>query len=73
MVKDFRYRSKAGKSVVKWLWVSLVDCRLEVKFKGLMRLLEPVVKPTNMKEKQETLDVLDEYIIKNRRISSDLN
>jgi carbon monoxide dehydrogenase subunit G len=42
-----------------------IDFRLEVEFKGMMRLLEVFVKPVIVKQKQETLDALSDYIAKN--------
>jgi carbon monoxide dehydrogenase subunit G len=52
---------------------TLVDFRLQVKLKGFIRLLEPFIKSTIVKEKRETLDELEEYIIKHRRISGEVN
>jgi len=44
---------------------TLIDFYLEVKLKGLMRLFEMFIKPVIVKEKEETLDALDDYITKN--------
>lgn len=42
-----------------------IDFRLEVKLKGIMRLLEVFVKPVTVKQKTETLDALNDYITTN--------
>jgi carbon monoxide dehydrogenase subunit G len=42
-----------------------IDFYLQVKLKGLMRLFEIFIKPVIVKEKEETLDALDNYITKN--------
>jgi len=42
-----------------------IDFRLEVEFRGMMRLLEMFMKPIIVKQKTETLDALDAYIAKN--------
>ena len=43
-----------------------INWRMEVEFKGFMRLLEPFMKSTLIKQRKETLDALKEYITKNR-------
>ncbi len=43
-----------------------INYRLEVKFKGLMRLLEPVIKRTLIKQKKAELEALNDYITKNK-------
>ena len=45
---------------------TLVKFRLEVKLKGIMRLFEIFIKPVIVKQKQETLDALDDYIARNQ-------
>ena len=43
-----------------------VNFRLEVKIKGLMRLLEPFIKRTLIKKEKTRLEALNDYITKNR-------
>ena len=43
-----------------------IDFRLEVKLKGVMRLFEPFMKGVIAKQKQESLEALDDYITGNR-------
>ncbi len=43
-----------------------INYRLEVKFKGLMRLLEPFIKRTLIKQKEAELEALNDYITKNK-------
>jgi len=43
-----------------------INYRLEVKFKGLMRLLEPFIKQSLIKQKKAELEALNNYIIKNK-------
>ena len=43
-----------------------INYRLEVKFKGLMRLLEPFMKRTLIKQKEAELEALNDYITKNK-------
>jgi carbon monoxide dehydrogenase subunit G len=45
---------------------TLVKFRLEVKLKGIMRLFEIFMKPVIVKQKQETLDALNDYIVRNQ-------
>lgn len=42
-----------------------IDFHLQVKIKGMMRLFEVFIKPVILKEKQESLDALEDYIAKN--------
>ncbi len=39
---------------------------MEVEFRGFMRLLEPFMKSTAIKQRKETLEALKEYITKNK-------
>ncbi len=43
-----------------------INYRLEVKFEGLMRLLEPFIKRSLIKQKEAELEVLNDYITKNK-------
>ncbi len=43
-----------------------INYRLEVTFKGLMRLLEPFIKRTLIKQKKAELEALNDYITKNK-------
>jgi len=43
-----------------------INYRLEVKFKGLMRLLEPFIKRSLIKQKKAELEALNDYITKNK-------
>ena len=43
-----------------------LNWRMEVKFKGFMRLLEPFLKSTLIKQRKETMDALNDYITKNK-------
>ena len=43
-----------------------VNWIMEVEFKGFMRLLEPFMKSTLIKQRQETMEALKNYIIKNK-------
>jgi len=43
-----------------------INYRLEVKFKGLMRLLEPFIKRSLIKQKEAELEALNDYITKNK-------
>jgi len=43
-----------------------INWRMEVEFKGFMRLLEPFMKSTVIKQRKETMDALKEYITKNK-------
>ncbi len=43
-----------------------INWRLEAKFKGFMRLLEPFMKSTLIKQRKETLEALKDYITKNK-------
>jgi len=43
-----------------------IDFRLEVKLKGVMRFIEPFMKGVIARQKQESLDALDDYITRNR-------
>lgn len=45
-----------------------IDYRLDVGFKGLMRLIEPFMKPALTKQYQTALDALNDYIMKNQSI-----
>ena len=40
--------------------------RLDAEFKGLMRILEPFMKSNLIKQREESLDALNEYITKNK-------
>ena len=42
-----------------------IDFHLQVKLKGMMRLFEVFIKPVILKEKEESLNALDDYIAKN--------
>jgi len=43
-----------------------INWRMEVEFKGFMRLLEPFMKSTVIKQRKETLEALKDYITKNK-------
>ena len=43
-----------------------INYRLDVKFKGLMRLLEPFIKRSLIKQKKAELEALNDYITKNK-------
>ncbi len=43
-----------------------INWRMEAEFRGFMRLLEPFMKSTAIKQRKETLEVLNDYITKNR-------
>ena len=43
-----------------------INWRMEAEFKGFMRLLEPFMKSTLIKQRKETMDALKEYIAKNK-------
>jgi len=43
-----------------------INWRMEAEFKGFMRLLEPFMKSTLIKQRKETMDALKEYITKNK-------
>jgi len=43
-----------------------INYRFEVKFKGLMRLLEPFIKRSLIKQKEAELEALKDYITKNK-------
>ncbi len=43
-----------------------INWRLEAEFKGFMRLLEPFMKSTAIKQRKETLEALKDYITKNK-------
>ncbi|MFC2004978.1 SRPBCC family protein [Chloroflexota bacterium] len=45
---------------------ALINWVMDVEFKGFMRLLEPFMKSSLIKQRQETMDALNDYIIKNR-------
>jgi carbon monoxide dehydrogenase subunit G len=42
-----------------------IDFRLEIELKGIMRLFEPFIKSTTVKQKEETLDALEAFINQN--------
>ena len=43
-----------------------IDYRLEVEFKGLMRIVQPFLKPSLTKQYQTALEALDEYLTKHQ-------
>ena len=43
-----------------------INWRMEAEFRGFMRLLEPFMKSTLIKQRKETLEALKDYITKNR-------
>ncbi len=43
-----------------------INWRLEAEFRGFMRLLEPFMKSTVIKQRKETLEALNDYITKNK-------
>ena len=43
-----------------------LNWRMEAEFKGFMRLLEPFMKSTLIKQRKETMDALNDYITKNK-------
>ena len=43
-----------------------INYRFEVKFKGLMRFLEPFIKRSLIKQKKAELEALNDYITKNK-------
>ena len=43
-----------------------INWRMEAEFRGFMRLLEPFMKPTLIKQRKETLEALKDYITKNK-------
>jgi carbon monoxide dehydrogenase subunit G len=43
-----------------------IDYRLEVGFRGLMRLIEPFMKPALAKQYETVLDALNDYIAANQ-------
>ena len=43
-----------------------INWRLDVEFKGLMRLFEPFMKSNLIKQREESLDALNDYITKNK-------
>ena len=43
-----------------------INWRMEVEFKGFMRLLEPFMKSTLIKQRRETMGALKDYLIKNK-------
>ncbi len=43
-----------------------INWRLEAEFRGFMRLLEPFMKSTVIKQRKETLEALKDYITKNK-------
>ena len=43
-----------------------INWRLEAEFRGFMRLLEPFMKSTAIKQRKETLEALNDYITKNK-------
>ena len=43
-----------------------INWRLEAEFRGFMRLFEPFMKSTLIKQRKETLEALNDYITKNR-------
>ncbi len=45
---------------------TLVNWRMEVEFKGFMRLLEPFMKSSIIKQRQETMEALKGYITENK-------
>ncbi|MES0361872.1 MAG: SRPBCC family protein [Anaerolineales bacterium] len=47
-----------------------INWRLEAEFKGFMRLLEPFMRSSLIKQREETLDALGDYLAKNPSQSS---
>ena len=45
---------------------TLINWIMEVEFKGFMRLLEPFMKSSLIKQRQETMEALKSYITKNK-------
>ena len=45
---------------------TLIKWKMDVEFKGFMRLLEPLMKSSLIKQRKETMDALNDYIVKNR-------
>ena len=45
---------------------TLVNWRMEIEFKGFMRLLEPFMKSSIIKQRQETMEALKGYITENK-------
>ena len=45
---------------------TLVNWRMEAEFKGFMRLLEPFMKSSVIKQRQETMEALKGYITENK-------
>ncbi len=45
---------------------TLVNWRMEIEFKGFMRLLEPFMKSSLIKQRQETMEALKGYITENK-------
>ncbi len=43
-----------------------INWRLDVEFKGLMRLFEPFMKSNLIKQREESLDALNDYITRNK-------
>ena len=43
-----------------------INWRMEAEFRGFMRLFEPFMKSTLIKQRKETMDALKEYITKNK-------
>ena len=43
-----------------------INWRLDVEFKGLMRLFEPFMKSNLIKQREESLNALNDYITKNK-------
>ena len=43
-----------------------INWRMEAEFRGFMRLLEPFMKSTLIKQRKETLEALNDYITKNK-------
>ena len=44
---------------------TLVNWKMEVQFKGFMRLLEPFMRASLIKQREETMNALKDYITKN--------